>query len=55
MINNELDIELGGLLTKQKNINKSLLAAKYGVDRHTIDRYLKSLEKTPNLQTGGIL
>lgn len=57
MINNELDIELGGLLTKHKNINKSLLAAKYGVDRHTIDRHLKSLEnkKERKKRTCGLL
>lgn len=44
MINKELDIELGGLLLRHKEINKSLLAVKYGVDRHTIDRHLKSIE-----------
>ena len=44
MIFKELDIELGGLLLKHREINKSLLALKYGVDRHTIDRHLKSIE-----------
>ena len=44
MILKELDIELGGLLLKHREINKSLLALKYGVDRHTIDRHLKSNE-----------
>jgi len=45
MIIEDLDIEIGGLILKHKEINKSMLALKYGVDRHTIDRHIKALEK----------
>ena len=34
MILIELDNELGGLILKHKEMNKSALALKYGVDRH---------------------
>ena len=44
MILTELDNELGGLFLKHKEINKSALALKYGVDRHTIDRHIKAIE-----------
>ena len=44
MILTELDNELGGLILKHKEINKSALALKYGVDRHTIDRHIKAIE-----------
>lgn len=44
MIIKELDIEIGGLILKHKEINKSSLALKYGVDRHTIDRHIKAIE-----------
>jgi len=36
-----LDEEIGGLIVNNKQINKSELALKYGVDRHTIDRHIK--------------
>ena len=45
MIIEDLDKEIGGLILMHKEINKSLLATKYGVDRHTIDRYIKAIEK----------
>lgn len=44
MILTKLDNELGGLILKHKEINKSALALKYGVDRHTIDRHIKAIE-----------
>ncbi len=44
MILTELDNELGGLILKHKEINKSALALKYGVDRHTIDRHIKAIK-----------
>ena len=44
MIITELNNELGGLFLKHKEINKSALALKYGVDRHTIDRHIKAIE-----------
>lgn len=52
-----LDEELGGLILKEKNINKSELAKKYGIDRHTINRHIKKLEspKTRKLRQCGLL
>ena len=44
MILTKLDNELGGLILKHKEINKSALALKYGVDRHTIDRHIKAIK-----------
>ena len=39
-----LDDELGGLILKHKAINKSELANKYNVDRHTIARHINKME-----------
>ncbi len=57
MIIKDLDIEIGGLILKHKEINKSMLAIKYGVDRHTIDRHIKALEspKVRKKRTCGLL
>jgi len=40
----ELDNELGEFIFKHKEINKSALTLKYGVDRYTIDRHIKAIE-----------
>ncbi len=42
---------------KEKNINKSELAKKYEIDRHTINRHIKKLEspKTRKLRQCGLL
>lgn len=57
MIIKYLDEELGGLILKHKEINKSELALKYNVDRHTISRHIKKIEKPPErkLRTCGLL
>ena len=44
MIIEELDNEIERLILTHRKINKSLLAEKYGVDRHTIDRHIKIAE-----------
>lgn len=44
MIIRYLDEEIGGLILNHKEINKTKLALKYGVDRHTIDRHIKKYE-----------
>lgn len=57
MIIKHLDEELGGLILKHKEINKSELAIKYNVDRHTISRHIGKIEKPPKrkLRTCGLL
>ncbi len=52
-----LDEELGGLILKHKNINKSELATKYGVERHTITRHINKLEnkRERKLRSCGLL
>ncbi len=47
MIIKHLDEELGWLILKHKEINKSELALKYNIDRHTISRHIEKIEKLP--------
>lgn len=43
---NNLDIELERKIMSHREINKSAIARKYGIDRHTVSRHLNKIEGT---------